>query len=62
MKTYESLYVMVRPTASVQPRLVQTKSLNGLSGFERGENFLNNGILHFVFKLSQSNCDCSYCI
>jgi len=26
---------------------------NGLSVFERGENLLQNGILHFVFKFSQ---------
>jgi len=26
---------------------------NGLSVFERGETFLQNGILHFVFRLSQ---------
>jgi len=26
---------------------------NGLHVFERGENLLQNGILHFTFKLSQ---------
>jgi len=28
---------------------------NGLSVFEREENLLQNGILHFEFKLSQSS-------
>jgi len=27
---------------------------NGLGVFERGENLLQNGILHFVFRFSQS--------
>jgi len=28
---------------------------NGLNVFERGENLQRNGILHFVFRLSQSS-------
>jgi len=28
---------------------------NDFSVFERGENFIQNGILHFLFKLSQSS-------
>jgi len=28
---------------------------NGLSVFERRENFLQNGILHFVLRFSQSS-------
>jgi len=28
---------------------------NGLDVFERGENLLQNGVLHFVLRLSQSS-------
>jgi len=38
----------------VAPR-VDKINKNGLSVFERGDNLLQNGILHFVFKLSQSS-------
>jgi len=31
---------------------------NGLSVFEREENLLQNGILHFEFKLSQRQKSC----
>jgi len=27
---------------------------NGLGGFERGNNLLKNGVLHFVFRFSQT--------
>jgi len=28
---------------------------NGFNVFQRGENLLENGVLHFVFRLSQSS-------
>jgi len=39
----------------VAPRTGKTK---WLSVFERGEDVLQNGILYFVFKLSQSSESC----
>jgi len=40
--------------AAVAPRTGKMNK-NRLSFFERGENLLQNGILHFAFKLSQSS-------
>jgi len=40
--------------AAVVPRAGKINK-NSLSVFERGENLLQRGILHFVFKLSQSS-------
>jgi len=40
--------------AAVVPRTCKIIQ-NGLRVFERGENLLQNGILQFVFKLSQSS-------
>jgi len=40
--------------AAVAPRTGEIIK-NGLSVFERGENLLQNGILHFAFTLSQSS-------
>jgi len=38
--------------AAVVPRTNKFTSKNGLHVFKRGESFLQNGILHFVFNLS----------
>jgi len=40
--------------AHVAPRTGKINK-NGPRVFKRGENLLQNGILHFVFKLSQSS-------
>jgi len=44
------------PTSLVADVVLITGKIikNGLGVFERGENLLQNGLLHFVFKLSQS--------
>jgi len=36
--------------AAVAPRTSKIILKNGLSVFEKGENLLHNGILHFVFS------------
>jgi len=41
--------------AVVAPRAGNLIIKNGLHVFERGENLLHNGILHFAFKLSESS-------
>jgi len=41
-------------TALVAPRTGEIIK-NNLSVFERGENLLQKGVLHFVFKSSQSS-------
>jgi len=45
------------PTSFAVPAAPRTGKIikNGLRVFEREENLLQNGILHFVFKLSQSS-------
>jgi len=45
------------PTPFAAPVAPRTGKIikNGLRVFERGENLLLNGILHFAFKLSQSS-------
>jgi len=40
--------------AAVAPRAGKIIE-NGLHVFERGENLLQNGVLHFVFRFSQSS-------
>jgi len=39
--------------AAVAPRITGKFIKNGLSVFERGEIFLKNGVLHFVFTFGQ---------
>jgi len=45
------------PTSFAEPIAPRSGKIikNGLRVFERGENLLQNGILHFVFNLSQSS-------
>jgi len=44
------------PTSFAAPVAPRTGKINKNDlVFERGENFIQNGILHFVFKLSQSS-------
>jgi len=45
--------------AAVAPRTGKIIK-NGLRVFEKGENLLHNGILHFAFNLSQSSEIVSY--
>jgi len=54
-----SMSDMTQTSLAATERLAQAKLLkiikNYLRVFERGKNLLQNGILHFVFKLSQSS-------
>jgi len=45
---------MTLPVTVVAPSIGKINNY-GFSVFGRGENLLQNGILHFVFKLSQSS-------
>jgi len=47
MKATSLVAVVALPTSKIIK--------NGFRVFERGENLLQNGILHFVLKLSQSS-------